>query len=99
MTGAKRPYTHQPMFWSNVGEDVNFEAVGVLDSKLQTVSVWSKKGDDADEYNRGVVYYLAKDRKVCGVLLWNYTGKIDKARSIIASKQTVADPDQLIDLI
>jgi apoptosis-inducing factor 1 len=75
MTGAKKPYLHQSMFWSNIGPNIAFEAVGVLDSKLPTVSIWSKSpNSESKQYNRGVVYYI-KDNIVTGVLLWNLQGQ------------------------
>jgi len=42
MTGAKKEYTHQSMFWSDLGPDVGYEAIGVVDSNLQTVGVFAK---------------------------------------------------------
>merc|ERR1712025_598728 len=42
MTGAKKEYTHQSMFWSDLGPDVGYEAIGVVDSKLPTVGVFAK---------------------------------------------------------
>jgi programmed cell death 8 (apoptosis-inducing factor) len=42
MTGAKKPYTHQSMFWSDLGPDVGYEAIGVVDSRLPTVGVFAK---------------------------------------------------------
>merc|ERR1712012_302046 len=42
MTGAQKPYTHQSMFWSDLGPDVGYEAIGVVDSKLSTVGVFAK---------------------------------------------------------
>ena len=42
MTGAKKEYTHQSMFWSDLGPDVGYEAIGVVDSSLQTVGVFAK---------------------------------------------------------
>jgi len=42
MTGAKKPYTHQSMFWSDLGPEVGYEAIGVVDSKLPTVGVFAK---------------------------------------------------------
>merc|ERR1711915_694100 len=42
MTGSKTPYTHQSMFWSDLGPDVGYEAIGVVDSKLPTVGVFAK---------------------------------------------------------
>lgn len=42
MTGAKKPYTHQSMFWSDLGPDVGYEAIGIVDSRLPTVGVFAK---------------------------------------------------------
>ena len=42
MAGAAKPYTHQSMFWSDLGPDVGYEAIGVVDSKLPTVGVFAK---------------------------------------------------------
>jgi len=42
MTGADKAYTHQSMFWSDLGPDVGYEAIGVVDSKLPTVGVFAK---------------------------------------------------------
>eukprot|EP00092_Neocalanus_flemingeri_P034205 GFUD01037201.1.p1 GENE.GFUD01037201.1~~GFUD01037201.1.p1 ORF type:complete len:821 (+),score=315.46 GFUD01037201.1:82-2544(+) len=42
MTGAKKPYTHQSMFWSDLGPNVGYEAIGVVDSRLPTVGVFAK---------------------------------------------------------
>ncbi len=42
MTGAGRPYTHQSMFWSDLGPEVGYEAIGLVDSSLQTVGVFAK---------------------------------------------------------
>jgi len=42
MTGAKKQYTHQSMFWSDLGPDVGYEAIGIVDSKLPTVGVFAK---------------------------------------------------------
>ncbi|CAF3566613.1 unnamed protein product [Rotaria socialis] len=58
MTGAHKPYWHQSMFWSDLGQKVGFEAIGLTDSNLQTVAVYAKRqpGDEApkadDEGNR-----------------------------------------------
>ncbi|KAI8974719.1 apoptosis-inducing factor, mitochondrion-associated, C-term-domain-containing protein [Pilobolus umbonatus] len=42
MVGAARPYEHQSMFWSDLGPEIGYEAVGLIDSQLSTVSVWAK---------------------------------------------------------
>ncbi|KAG0199638.1 Apoptosis-inducing factor 1, mitochondrial [Mortierella sp. GBA30] len=38
-----KTYKHQSMFWSDLGPHIGYEAVGILDSKLSTVSIWTKK--------------------------------------------------------
>ncbi|XP_077360174.1 apoptosis-inducing factor 1, mitochondrial isoform X2 [Festucalex cinctus] len=42
MTGANKPYWHQSMFWSDLGPDVGYEAIGLVDSSLPTVGVFAK---------------------------------------------------------
>jgi len=42
MTGADKAYAHQSMFWFELGPDVGYEAIGVVDSKLPTVGVFAK---------------------------------------------------------
>ncbi|XP_069556631.1 apoptosis-inducing factor 1, mitochondrial isoform X2 [Brachyistius frenatus] len=42
MSGASKPYWHQSMFWSDLGPDVGYEAIGIVDSSLPTVGVFAK---------------------------------------------------------
>jgi programmed cell death 8 (apoptosis-inducing factor) len=42
MVGESRAYNHQSMFWSDLGPEIGYEAVGLIDSQLSTVSVWAK---------------------------------------------------------
>ncbi|XP_076181494.1 apoptosis inducing factor isoform X2 [Ptiloglossa arizonensis] len=42
MTGAGKPYLHQSMFWSDLGSEVGYEAIGIVDSSLPTVGVFAK---------------------------------------------------------
>ncbi|KAJ3270227.1 Apoptosis-inducing factor 1, mitochondrial [Terramyces sp. JEL0728] len=95
MTGQKKPYDYQSMFWSNIGPKVAFEAVGILDKELPTVSVWSKDG--GEQHGKGAVYYL-RNSVVVGILLWNLHGKIDQAREILAKQDKVKDPNLLAKL-
>jgi programmed cell death 8 (apoptosis-inducing factor) len=46
MTGAGKPYWHQSMFWSDLGPKIGFEAIGLVDSSLQTVGLFSKAGEN-----------------------------------------------------
>jgi hypothetical protein len=77
MAGAHEEYQHSPFFYSDLFE-LGYEAVGELDSRLETVADWQKK------YDTGVIYYL-KDKKLRGALLWNVWGKVDEAREMIAA--------------
>lgn len=76
MAGAGEPYRHLPFFYSDLF-DLGYEAVGDLDSRLETVSDW------VEPFRQGVVYYLQHGR-VRGVLLWNTWGQVDAARQLIA---------------
>ncbi|MGA2073567.1 MAG: FAD-dependent oxidoreductase [Terriglobia bacterium] len=77
MAGMAAPYHHLPFFYSDLF-DLGYEAVGELDSRLETVADWK------EPYREGVVYYL-RDGRVCGVLLWNVWGQVDSARELIAA--------------
>jgi len=53
MAGAGKPYWHQSMFWSDLGPEVGYEAIGLVDSRLETVSVFALGSED--DTPRGVV--------------------------------------------
>jgi NADPH-dependent 2,4-dienoyl-CoA reductase/sulfur reductase-like enzyme len=76
MAGAHEPYHHLPYFYTDLFE-VGYEAVGVLDFRMETFTDWE------EPYKKGVIYYLEEGR-VRGVLLWNVWDKIDAARALIA---------------
>lgn len=76
MAGKSDPYRHLPFFYSDMF-DLGYEAVGILDSRLETFADWKEPN------RKGVIYYMEKER-VRGVLLWNVWGKVDAARKIIA---------------
>ena len=76
MTGATISWRHVPMFYSDLF-DLGYEAVGEIDSRLETVADWKVP------FREGVVYYL-RDGRVRGVLLWNTWGQVDNARALLA---------------
>ena len=76
LAGADEPYTHTPYYYSVVF-GTRYEAVGTLDSSLETIEDW------AEPHERGVVYYVDRDR-VVGVLLWNVEDATDAARTVLA---------------
>jgi NADPH-dependent 2,4-dienoyl-CoA reductase/sulfur reductase-like enzyme len=76
MAGRSVNYDHLPFFYSDLFE-LGYEAVGEVDSRLETVADWK------ESYREGVVYYL-RDGRVRGVLLWNVWEQVDAARRLIA---------------
>ncbi|XP_037050553.1 putative apoptosis-inducing factor 1, mitochondrial isoform X2 [Bradysia coprophila] len=42
MVGKKKPFTHQSMFWSDLGPNVGYEAIGLVDATLPTIGVFAK---------------------------------------------------------
>jgi 3-phenylpropionate/trans-cinnamate dioxygenase ferredoxin reductase subunit len=76
MAGKSEDYNHLPMFYSDLF-DLGYEAVGELDSRLETFVDWKQPNKE------GVIYYLENGR-VRGVLLWNVWGQVDAARALIA---------------
>lgn len=76
MAGRAVSNDYLPFFYSDLFE-LGYEAVGEVDSRLQTVADWK------EPYREGVVYYL-RDGRVRGVLLWNVWEQVDAARRLIA---------------
>jgi 3-phenylpropionate/trans-cinnamate dioxygenase ferredoxin reductase subunit len=76
MAGKSVKYDHLPSFYSDMF-DLGYEAVGEVDSRLQTVADWKQP------YREGVVYYL-QDGRVRGVLLWNVWEQVQAARKLIS---------------
>ncbi len=63
----KRRYTHQPMYRSLLKDiDVVCDVVGEIDSKMHTVGIWVNNPveteDEAETYQRGIIYYLKENR-------------------------------------
>ncbi|ORZ14240.1 hypothetical protein BCR42DRAFT_329796 [Absidia repens] len=97
MVGQKsKAYRHQSMFWSDLGPEVGYEAVGLIDSQLSTVSVWAKStAQDTPAFGKGLVFYV-RDRKIVGLLLFNVFGKVQEARNIIDAGLTSDKIDNLL---
>ena len=65
-----------PFFYSDLF-DLGYEAVGEVDSRLDTVAEW------AEPNRKGVVAYVDGERRPRGFLLWDVWGKVDAARELI----------------
>ncbi len=85
MAGAGEPFNYMPYFFSDLFE-FGYEAVGEVDSGLETFADWKKENDT------GVIYYL-KDRKVRGVMMCNVWEKVEAARALIRKGEQVAPED------
>jgi 3-phenylpropionate/trans-cinnamate dioxygenase ferredoxin reductase component len=91
MAGAGQPYDHLPFFYSDLF-DLGYEAVGDVDSRLDTVVEW------AEPNRKGVVAYVDGDGMARGFLLWDAWGKVDSARELIRAG-TVVDASDLSPLL
>ena len=85
MAGANEIYSHVPLFYSDLFE-LGYEAVGELDSRLETFADWQ------EPFKKGVIYYLEK-KHVRGVLLWNIWKQGDAARALLAEKGPLTPKD------
>jgi NADPH-dependent 2,4-dienoyl-CoA reductase/sulfur reductase-like enzyme len=86
MAGAEQPYDHLPFFYSDLFE-LGYEAVGDVDSRLETVAEW------AEPNRKGVVAYVDGDGRARGFLLWDVWGKVDSARALIRAGTVVGAAD------
>jgi NADPH-dependent 2,4-dienoyl-CoA reductase/sulfur reductase-like enzyme len=91
MAGAAQPYDHVPFFYSDLFE-LGYEAVGDVDSRLDTVAEW------AEPNRKGVVAYVDGEGAARGLLLWDVWGKVDAGRELIRAGAT-ADPSVLRSLL
>jgi NADPH-dependent 2,4-dienoyl-CoA reductase/sulfur reductase-like enzyme len=81
MAGADEPYDHLPFFYSDLF-DLGYEAVGDLDSRLETLVEW------AEPNRKGVVCYVDAGMPR-GFLLWDVWDKVDAARDLIRAGEPV----------
>jgi NADPH-dependent 2,4-dienoyl-CoA reductase/sulfur reductase-like enzyme len=78
MAGAHEPFTALPYFFSDLFK-FGYEAVGEVDSRMETIADWSKP------FDTGVIYYT-RDGVIRGVMMCNVWGKADEARALIRRK-------------
>ncbi len=86
------------MFWSDLGPQISYEAVGITDAKLKTVSVWAKpptKDAKNQEFEKGVVLYLNPQSQIVGVLMWNIHGQVALARKVLKEQRQVKDVNEI----
>ncbi len=84
MAGADVPYVHLPFFYSDMF-DLGYEAVGEVDSRLDTVESW-------EEPNRkGIVAYVDEARRPRGFLYWNVWDHVDTGRELISAGKPIQE--------
>ena len=81
MAGADEPYDYLPFFYSDLF-DLGYEAVGDVDSRLDTIAEWTEPN------RKGVVCYV-DDGKARGFLLWDVWDKVDAARELIEAGEPI----------
>jgi 3-phenylpropionate/trans-cinnamate dioxygenase ferredoxin reductase component len=83
MAGAHESYDHLPFFYSDLF-DFGYEAVGELDSRMETFV-------DGDEFGAepATCYYVDSERRPRGVLLWNSFGHVEAARELIRAGRPI----------
>ncbi|MGH9534342.1 MAG: NAD(P)/FAD-dependent oxidoreductase [Terriglobales bacterium] len=86
MAGAAEAFTALPFFYSDLFE-FGYEAVGEVDSRLETWADWQEAN------KTGVIYYLAAGR-LRGAMMCNVWEKVDAARALIRAQAPVT-PAQL----
>lgn len=86
MAGADEPYDHLPFFYSDLF-DLGYEAVGELDSRLDTLAEW------AEPHRKGVIAYRDDAGRPRGFLLWDVWGKVDAATELIRAGAPVGAPE------
>ena len=82
MAGADAPYDHLPFFYSDLF-DLGYEAVGDVDSRLETLAEW------AEPNRKGVVCYV-EDGRPRGFLLWDVWDRVDAERELIRAAEPVS---------
>jgi len=80
MAGKQEAYYRLPSYSSDLFNDIHYDVVGDVNSRLDYVVDWK------EEFKIGVIYYLTNGH-LRGVLLWNIPGRIDAARELIASSK------------
>jgi 3-phenylpropionate/trans-cinnamate dioxygenase ferredoxin reductase component len=86
MAGELEPYTILPSFYADLF-DLSYQAVGDLDARHTVIMDWD------DPHQKGVIYYLSRDR-LRGVSLWNRPYQhLENARSLINSQERFSPND------
>jgi 3-phenylpropionate/trans-cinnamate dioxygenase ferredoxin reductase subunit len=86
MAGADTPYDHLPFFYSDMF-DLGYEAVGEVDSRLETVEKWQEQN------RKGIVAYVDEARRPRGLLFWNVWDHVERGRELIRASAPIDESD------
>jgi 3-phenylpropionate/trans-cinnamate dioxygenase ferredoxin reductase component len=86
MAGANVPYDHLPFFYSDMF-DLGYEAVGEVDSRLETVEKWQEQN------RKGIVAYVDEARRPRGLLFWNVWDHVARGRELIRASAPIDESD------
>jgi 3-phenylpropionate/trans-cinnamate dioxygenase ferredoxin reductase component len=86
MAGAGLPYDHVPFFYSDMF-DLGYEAVGEVDSRLETLEVWQEQN------RKGIVAFLDDERRPRGFLFWNVWDHVERGRELIRAGAPIGAAD------
>ena len=86
MAGARTPYDHLPSFYSDMF-DSGYEAVGEVDSRLDTVESWLEPN------RKGTVAYVDEARRPRGLLFWNVWDHVERGRELISAGTPIDESD------
>ena len=84
MAGANAPYDHLPFFYSDMF-DLGYEAVGEVDSRLETVQSWQEPN------RKGIVAFVDDARRPRGFLFWNVWDHVEHGRELIVAGEPVEE--------
>ncbi|XP_049287056.1 apoptosis-inducing factor 1, mitochondrial isoform X2 [Anopheles funestus] len=90
MVGLNKPYTHQSMFWSDLGPRISYEAIGLIDSALPTVAVFAKR--TAEEISRAVAAVTAGSNDSEKLQAANANVSVDVKPVAVAGEQKQVEP-------
>jgi 3-phenylpropionate/trans-cinnamate dioxygenase ferredoxin reductase component len=86
MAGARVAYEHLPFFYSDMF-DLGYEAVGEVDSRLETVESWQEPN------RKGIVAYVDESRRPRGLLFWNVWDHVERGRELIKRGAPIDESD------
>ncbi|CAI5445873.1 unnamed protein product [Caenorhabditis angaria] len=95
----EKAFWYQPSFFTKFAPHLHLNAIGQIDSKLETVAVYAEPEKDS-QIERAVVFYKSKNGgHIVGVLLVNVFGpSLDVARRIIDDRKNIEDLKELAKL-